>query len=81
MRDSLRHKPKRTTTAIVTDEKYFWRNSPVSQLNTFKYKFYVDGKEYWGVTPNKAYRPGWTIEIDYVVENPEYNCRHGDYND
>ncbi len=81
MRRSLRTFPKKTITATVIDEKYYWGNNRVTQLNTYKYTFIVDNFEYEGICDNKNYNPGDKIIIDYVIDNPKYNCPSGLYKD
>ncbi len=79
MRDSLKHNPKITINAIVIDETHNFGNSPVSQEHSFKYKFYVDNIEYKGACDKVSYQPGDSIKIEYVIENPKYNCPVGIY--
>lgn len=75
MREALDSKAVKTTSGIVTSEKYHWSVNSDSELNTYKYRFNVNNNEYWGVA-GEDYTPGQNIEIDYVIEDPEYNRPH-----
>jgi hypothetical protein len=75
MRESLKYKPKKNIAAIVIDERHSFRRME----STYTYKFYVNNIEYRGACNNDTYNPGDSIKIEYVIENPKYNCPLGIY--
>ena len=75
MRESLKHKPKKEIAAIVIDEKHSFSRME----SAYMYKFYINNIEYKGACDNATYNPGDSIKIEYVIENPTYNCPVGIY--
>ena len=78
-RSSIKNSPKRFTKAIVTAKKAYDGNSPVSHSFSYKYKFEVDTKKYYGTSHNEQLIPGDTIEIEFVITNPDQNAPKGYY--
>ena len=76
MRISLRSHPKKVVVATVIDETSYWGNSGVSHLHTYKYRFFVDSKEYTGICPNIDYKVGDTLSVEYVIDHPDYNISY-----
>ena len=65
------------TTAIiaarVTSDRHFFGNSPVTQQYSYGYEFKIEDKQYKGNTRDPDMRPGDSIKVKYVKDNPEIN--------
>jgi hypothetical protein len=72
-RSALKNEPKGYLKAVVTYEKAYQGNSPVSHDFYYKYAFKVNGVEYLGKTMNENYQNGDSIEIEYLIEDPKKN--------
>lgn len=78
-RSSVKNSSKKIINAIVIEEKAYNGNSPVSHSFSYKYKFEVDGKEYYGTSHDEQLIPGDTIKIEFVIDNPGNNAPKGYY--
>ena len=68
-RSSIKNSSERIIKAIVTNEKAYNGNSPVSHNFSYKYKFAVDGKDYFGTSHDEQLKPGDTIKVEFVIDN------------
>ncbi|HEX8660054.1 MAG TPA: hypothetical protein VF690_21095 [Hymenobacter sp.] len=59
--------------ARVTSERHYFGNSPVTQQFSYGYEFSVQSKLYSGDTRDPALRPGNSIQVKYVTNNPDIN--------
>ncbi|OLY95462.1 hypothetical protein [Cnuella takakiae] len=79
-RYSIKNSPKKYIKAVVIQERAYSGNSPVSQSFAYKYQFDVAGKKYSGTSYDEKIQPGDSIEVEYVIENPENNAPKDYYN-
>jgi hypothetical protein len=61
------------TKAVITDEKLFWPNNPVSHTFTYYYKFKVDSEIYKGKSWDEELRVGDSLGIEYAETYPNFN--------
>ena len=72
-RGALKNDQKGYLKAVVTYDKAYKGNDRVSLGFYYKYSFKVNGKDYIGKTMDEKYRPGDSIEIEYVTSDPSKN--------
>ncbi len=59
--------------AVVTKDRNYFGNSPVSQEYSLSYRFSHEGKVYIGDSQNSKYRIGDSILIEFIPSNPDFN--------
>lgn len=73
-RQPIKNDDKEYIKAVVTYEKSYKPNNPVSAEYYYQYQFKVNDKVYIGKTMDSKYQPGDSIEIEYVKNDPGKNC-------
>lgn len=72
-RYQLSHNSKSIVKAIVVDERDYLPNSPVLHEFYYEYLFTVNRAVFKGSTKSHDYKPGDSIMVEYVIQNPQYN--------
>jgi hypothetical protein len=62
-----------TTKAVITNEKNYLGNSPVSQEYSYSYEFTVGKKLYKGNSHDSRYNVGDSIAVEYAKYYPRFN--------
>jgi hypothetical protein len=59
--------------AVISREKVFLGNSPVSRQYYYRYWFKLDGSRYSGDSRDPSKQPGDTILVQYYLPDPSVN--------